>query len=566
MTVHQRKRAGNCPRPATARPIGGRGCAEIRSSPVSTSPPPQSGSTPNCDRFGSSTGHKVAVALATGVQLVSSVAATVLGSSSSLAAGHHGHHHHGVSSLSLRSHDGSALTSAHSLSSSELPTSSSSSSSTLHPFTVVTGARTSDRSLSLLDASNMDTFSKTVRRISLNIMNSSSSALDTTGLTTKEDHPGAGGGYDAATSGTSRLNLGESYLKGDNHSISAMGQAESNSPISSYSTYLTDIFPKFMRKSINFNLMQPSTFSNDDYDEDYVSSYSSRLATSDESSNLPNSLLSSSSALASTVNQKIPSSDYSSYDETSDMLLMRLMRHVMPSSGTSTPITKLDTETDRSHNTLLASPQQYLFNLHSSASMLNPFGSSSSSSSSNLPLDSSPFSSAIAVEASPSNSVSSLVAAVVPADISTSSSSSPASSLVASTASALTALLSNETVVAASGALTAPEQSSADYTGHHYASVVAGASSAANISSSSQYLLNSAFTTVSSFAVSSDLSSSTFDGDQSSLGSQPLDWLDIVIMVLKIIILGTIILSAIFGNMLVIISVFRYVVIRVELC
>ena len=38
---------------------------------------------------------------------------------------------------------------------------------------------------------------------------------------------------------------------------------------------------------------------------------------------------------------------------------------------------------------------------------------------------------------------------------------------------------------------------------------------------------------------------------------EPLDWFDIVMIVLKVLVLGTIILSAIFGNMLVIISVFR---------
>lgn len=59
------------------------------------------------------------------------------------------------------------------------------------------------------------------------------------------------------------------------------------------------------------------------------------------------------------------------------------------------------------------------------------------------------------------------------------------------------------------------------------------------------------------YATYAEYQPTTVGGGGGTIGDGPLDWVDIVIIVLKVLVLGTIIFSAIFGNMLVIIAVFR---------
>lgn len=61
------------------------------------------------------------------------------------------------------------------------------------------------------------------------------------------------------------------------------------------------------------------------------------------------------------------------------------------------------------------------------------------------------------------------------------------------------------------------------------------------------------------YATYSEYQPTTGNVGGGTLGDGPLDWFDIVIIVFKVLVIGTIIFSAIFGNMLVIIAVFRYV-------
>ena len=468
-------------------------------------------------------------------------------SSSSFSSASGGHHQHYNSHSSLSHH--------------AIPSSSLSSLSSL--YSSVSSA-VSGPSESYSEESSPARIVNTVRRISLNILNSSSSALEQLRSAVHYHHP-----HHQAKSLHKLVDeplLNQTLLDADqessdstdltsslnNSTTSALlsEPAKSSSFFASTISNIGDVFPSLLPKSSSFelNLQPPSTFS-DDYEDDYVmSSFSDHHMDMSKEFSLDNGA----STLPSTLVSHLSSSE-SSDEESSEQMLMRLMRQVMQHASETASKSLAGAhhadhddvyETGRSPNSALFASNKANDNLlsdsYSSSASLSP------SSHSLIPSFSSSAASAVLNPSSVSSSVTAMLSAAT-----NQSQYQPQfkyhhqdNSIVGGYAEALTSpgqamvnmfqygpnLTDTGHTVDASPSLTTISDSTTSYVGGEFVTSLA--------------------TLVNSFDVATMASSETNV-------MEPLDWFDIVMIVLKVLVLGTIILSAIFGNMLVIISVFR---------
>lgn len=461
---------------------------------------------------------------------------------------------------------------------------------------------------------NTESLGSTVRRFSLNILNTSTSALDQLKSLYQHSHHYH---HQPESETNSRTSSFGNILSDSSSSLTFLDSTspsseapeanvtsivanatkphQSTSLVTSTLSNLADLFPGFLSKSTPFTTGQPLSTFGDEYEDtdDYLGlvgdngggGHHQYDSSKEFSSILDDSSGSSSSPtvkLMSQLSSQMLASSEDSDDDTSEQMLVRLMRKVMRHAnqasqsltGSGEMAVTSDAETSQfaeanrsqSSDSFFASNKPNIANLLSDSSPISlsasDYPSSSSSSTSLLIPSFSSLTSSSAVVSAVSNHTSPVATAAFTA--------------VASTANQTlqhhhhnhhshhTAAVANNNTMGTFAALTSPGG------GFGLAQMFSGAT--ANItdfleapllsstpdSSLASYpgSLANEYATPFATMVDSLTESSTLATAADPMG--PLSWLDIVIIVLKVLILGTIIFAAIFGNMLVIISVFRY--------